>query len=283
LNKLKDSFAWHFCRNIKLWLFSFRKGQEEVLNTKKQNFITSAQRIASEKKSFFIQGRMDIDPLGFWHNPEFVKTYGGFFPKAKEKIHRDIVETCPYDMVRRDMIILLLRTVIDNNTTGEFAEVGVYQGETAKLIHHFCPERKLSLFDTFEGFDERDICNENAQIQNSESIKDFKGTSTRLVHIKIAPHNNNVKFFKGYFPESVHEEFDTKSFAFVHLDVDLYQPTKSGLDFFYPKMSTNGIILIHDFNAWPGVRKAVVEFLSNKKEIAIPMPDKSGSAIIVKQ
>jgi O-methyltransferase len=79
------------------------------------------------------------------------------------------------------MIILLLRTVIDNNTTGDFAEFGVFQGQTAKLIHHFCPERKLSLFDTFEGFDERDICNENAHIQNSESSKEFKSTSTKFV------------------------------------------------------------------------------------------------------
>ena len=47
-------------------------------------------------------------------------------------------------------------------------------------------------------------------------------------------------------------------------------------------MSSKGIVLVHDYNAWPGVKKAVDEFLSDKLKLVIPMPDKSGSAIFVK-
>ena len=71
--------------------------------------------------------------------------------------------------------------------------------------------------------------------------------------------------------------------AFVHIDPDLYEPTKEGLILFYPLLSQGGIMLIHDYNAWPGARKAVDEFFLDKNEYVIPMPDKSGSAIIVKQ
>ena len=47
-------------------------------------------------------------------------------------------------------------------------------------------------------------------------------------------------------------------------------------------MNSRGIVLVHDYNAWPGVRKGVDEFLLDKSELVIPMPDKSGSAIFCK-
>jgi O-methyltransferase len=43
-----------------------------------------------------------------------------------------------------------------------------------------------------------------------------------------------------------------------------------------------GFILAHDYNSWPGARKAVEQFFRDKPEIPIPMPDKSGSALVLK-
>ena len=235
------------------------------------------------KKPFFLQGRMDIDPLSYWHNPQFIEEYGGFFPNYEKcEVNRIIADITSYDLIRRDMIILLLRTLIQNNVEGEFAELGVYRGEAAKLIHHYCPERSLTLFDTFDGFNKKDISFENKQIKNSESITHFKDTSEKLVLDTLQPRSENIHIKKGYFPDSLTKEYDSKRFAFVHLDADLYKPTKNGLEFFYPRMNSRGIILVHDYNAWPGVRKAVDEFLLDKPELVIPMPDKSGSAIFVK-
>jgi O-methyltransferase len=54
----------------------------------------------------------------------------------------------------------------------------------------------------------------------------------------------------------------------------------AGLQYFYPRMERGGFILVHDFNAWLGARGAVMEFFSGKPELPIPMPDKSGSALI---
>ena len=48
-------------------------------------------------------------------------------------------------------------------------------------------------------------------------------------------------------------------------------------------MSTKGIILVHDYNAWIGARKAVDDFFADKEEMPVPMPDKSGSVLIIKQ
>ena len=51
---------------------------------------------------------------------------------------------------------------------------------------------------------------------------------------------------------------------------------------FYPLLSRGGIIVAHDYNAWIGSRKAVDEFCAETGIIPIPMPDKSGSCVILK-
>ena len=77
---------------------------------------------------------MDIDPLGSWHNPEFKKETGGFLPRVYSNNNHIIREFCDldsHDNVRKDMITLLLRTIIENDTFGDFGELGVYKGHTA--------------------------------------------------------------------------------------------------------------------------------------------------------
>jgi hypothetical protein len=74
------------------------------------------------------------------------------------------------------------------------------------------------------------------------------------------PNPNNAIIRKGYFPETT-QGID-ENFCFVNLDFDLYQPTLSGLEFFYPHMVEGGVILVHDYfsGACRGVKEAVQEF-----------------------
>lgn len=111
----------------------------------------------------------------------------------------------------------------------------------------------------------------------------FSDTSLEQVRQFIGGNTATLHFHKGFFPESIPAALNTETFAFVHLDADLYDPTLSGLRFFYPRVPGGGILVIHDYNAWPGARRAVDEFFADKKELPIPMPDKSGSAVVVKQ
>ena len=207
-----------------------------------------------QNSSFFLQGQMDINPKSRWNNVALRNETGGFYPKGDESKRR-ICNLEPWDNTRRDMITLMLRTLVEKNIAGALAELGVYKGNTAKLIHHYLPERPLHLFDTFEGFTNRSV-------------------STEKQH---------TDFDQGYFPDSLPEDFPEQKFAFVHLDADLYEPTFEGLKYFYPRMSKQGIILVHDYNAWIGARKAVDDFFADKDELPVPMPDKSGSVLIIKQ
>jgi O-methyltransferase len=229
--------------------------------------------------SFFLQGQMDIHPKAYWPTV-LTGTTGGFYPKG-DRGQRRICQLDAHDNTRRDMLILLLRTVLEQKVPGAFAELGVYKGMTAKLIHQYAPERMLHLFDTFEGFTPR---SDAAELQVlGHSTKLFADTSLEMARQMVGEPSATVAFHQGFFPESVPAALHSETFAFVHLDADLFEPTLNGLEFFYPRLARRGILLIHDYNAWPGARRAVDEFFVDKAELPIPMPDKSGSALVVKQ
>jgi len=74
------------------------------------------------------------------------------------------------------------------------------------------------------------------------------------------------------------------SFCLVHLDCDLYAPFQAALRYFYPRLVSGGFLILHDYaNAhWKGAEKAVDEFFADKPEKVIPIPDKSGTAVLRK-
>ena len=75
-----------------------------------------------------------------------------------------------------------------------------------------------------------------------------------------------VKIYKGWIPEKF-KEIKNKKISFLHLDVDLYEPTLSSLKFFYPRLKKGGIIVCDDYNisAFPGAKIAWDEFFFKKK------------------
>jgi O-methyltransferase len=264
------------------------KGVVRKLVTNPGRYLPIARKAALQQlcwmfkdASFFLQGQMDIHPKSRWHT-DFAQQTGGFFLKGDE-VDRRICDLDPHDNTRRDMLVLLLRTLVEKGIRGALAEIGVYQGLTAKLLHYYLPERRLYLFDTFEGFTERSAIAEQKNTGLKIESAYFSDTSLEAVRSYIQPVNDRVSFHQGYFPASIPSTLEAESFAFVHLDADLYEPIAAGLEFFYSRLVTHGMLVIHDYNAWPGARSAVDNFFRDKPELPIPMPDKSGSALVVKQ
>ena len=169
---------------------------------------------------------------------------------------------------------------------GDVAEVGVYEGGTASVIYDAMnPKKHLYLFDSFEqGFvgagqydppwiAELTAGHPNLQSSYSGVVEYFKGKP-------------NVTIVKGSFPQSENGLLKDKKFSFVHLDVDIYLPTKESLEFFYPKMSKGGVIISHDYfhSDLHGVKKAMDDFFADKPEKIISNPNSFMSqGYIIKQ
>ena len=180
---------------------------------------------------------------------------------------------------------------------GDFAELGVYKGESAKILHLMDPSRMFHLYDTFEGFKEEDLAGETG-IAATYTTKNFADSSLEAVKRYLGESDRFV-YHKGRFDESAVSSQQSAvsgldsadrrpptaniQLALVNLDVDLYQPTISGLKYFYPMLSPGGVIIIHDYNyKWPGIKKAVDEFVSTIPEAIVMVPDMEGSVMITR-
>ena len=167
-----------------------------------------------------------------------------------------------------------------DNIPGGFAEVGVYKGESAAVLHHMDPGRKFHLFDTFKGFPSSDLDYETGEAATYTPDR-FADTHIAYVLEKISG-NENILVHSGYFPDSA-EPVKEELFSLVNLDADLYRPTRAAMEFFYPRLSPGGVIFIHDYNyKWDGIRKAVSEFVATIPETLVLMPDIDGTVVIVK-
>lgn len=171
---------------------------------------------------------------------------------------------------------------------GAVAELGVYKGDTAVQLNELFPDRPLYLFDTFSGFDEGDVSVEAAGGFSGAKAGDFADTSESAVLARM-PYPEQCIIRKGHFPETAAGLAHAR-FAFVSLDPDLYEPALAGLEFFYSRMSSGGVIVVHDYNntQFTGIKKAVTQF--DEKLVAagsepmklVPLGDLHGSCVIIK-
>ena len=162
---------------------------------------------------------------------------------------------------------------------GAVAEVGVFQGDFAKHINKFFPNKKLYLFDTFEGFDERDVAIEKEKGFSVATSAELNMTSVEFVMQKMT-YPQNIIIKKGFFPQTAQDV--EEKFCFVNLDVDLYQPTLVGLKWLSNKMVKNGVILIHDYFSanYRGVKQAVHEFMAKHATLKL-LPVGDGISILI--
>lgn len=216
--------------------------------------------------------------------------YSGRVQKPKAWVHatRDKqisnellkLEKSNSDHIRFYSIWLQIEQLKKNNIAGAFAELGVYKGKTAKIIHLCDPVRELHLFDTFDGFPGQDLLDEKGKAA-TYTQSHFSDTSKEKVSAYLG-HQSNIHFHEGYFPDTT-KDLKEEKFAFVNLDADLYKPTLAGLEFFYQRLSPGGLIMVHDYNSdWPELMRAVDQFCANIPEQKVLMPDADSTVLIIK-
>ncbi|HLD07277.1 MAG TPA: TylF/MycF/NovP-related O-methyltransferase [Candidatus Nanoarchaeia archaeon] len=163
-----------------------------------------------------------------------------------------------------ELFMVYSLTAKQRNIKGDFAEIGVYNGTSAKVICEWKGDRPLHLFDTFEGMPVRRVIDE---------IRYWKGRyryDTRYVQKRLAKYPN-VFLYKGHFPQTADPVLN-KKFALAHFDGDLYQSAVDFLNVFYSRMQKGGVMLFHDYPCSRGLKKAVDEFFAKMPEKIIELP-----------
>ena len=205
-------------------------------------------------------GRM-INKMFSFAELAMMKNYKG--EESIKLIKQIIKEDKKFYFRSSEMFMIYSLSLRQKKIKGDYAEVGVYNGSSAKVMCETKGDKHLYLFDTFEWLPEVD------KIDTGYSKKMFAG-NYEYVKQRLSQYGN-VHIHKGLFPETS-GPIENNKFAFVHLDVDIYQSTKDGLEFFYERMQNGGIILSHDYSQSRGVKKAFNEFFTDKPEEIIELP-----------
>ena len=193
------------------------------------------------------------------------------FKKYDENFHRILINRDPHKgltITEEEAYTLYSSVKAVANIEGVIAEFGVYKGASARIICETKGATPFYLFDTFEGMPNQKISENDRWRQDTHQDTDLKSVRN---YLKVF---ENIIFVSGAFPESLlmDPNLENVVYSFVHLDVDLYESTLSGLNYFYPRLSKGGRLVSHNYNLkqmdggdTPGVKQAFDEYFSDRR------------------
>lgn len=206
--------------------------------------------------------RLTWPQMGWWHDAEFNAYLERFDERRGFNTHR---RWTLWQLVR-------LVTAVEGDT----AECGVFRGASSWLICAATKgkRRKHHLFDSFEGLSEPEAAD------GAHWKAGALAAGEELVRDNLRSFADRLMFHKGWIPDRFGDVEDRK-FAFVHVDVDLRQPTLDSLEFFYPRLSHGAVFLCDDYGCTtcPGATEAIDRFLADKPEKMVSL-DAGGGFLI---
>lgn len=208
------------------------------------------------------------EDLKLWlQDEEFLNEYRRLSPKSWRSAERKFA-------VRE-----LVRSLA--GTPGDTAECGAYQGATSYFI---CRERGCGphhVFDSFAGLSSPGIEDQPEQVRVAAWQAGDLAAAEDVARRNLAEFSW-VRFYPGWIPHRFPEVAE-RTFCFVHIDVDLYQPTRDSLEFFYPRLARGGMIVCDDygFANCLGAKRACDEFAAAVHEPLIHWP--TGQALLIRR
>jgi|SaaInlStandDraft_2_1057019.scaffolds.fasta_scaffold00408_14 hypothetical protein len=167
----------------------------------------------------------------------------------------------------------LLKSIID--VDGDIIECGIFKGSS--LIRFgifreiFKMKKKIIGFDTFDKFPETEFQDDKKIRQDFIDNAGIDSISKHQLYSIFSNKNLNylIELIDGNILETVPlymTNHPDQKISLLNLDTDTYEPAKIILENFYPKLSAGGVLILDDYNAFPGETLAVNEFFKDKKE-----------------
>jgi hypothetical protein len=184
-------------------------------------------------------------------NPEFLEVLNEIISLGRDLAAVEETQLKTWDPFERYYILWSALKQI--SVDGDYVQCGVYKGEEAFYIAKEC-KTTLHLFDSFEGAQDLGGLDNEYYIQNPYKC-DVEEAQTVLAQF------NNVKINVGKVPAN----FETvNEIAFLHIDVNLYEPTKITLTELWPKVVSGGMVMVDLHDSYSsGAEVAVQEFFDN--------------------
>ncbi len=155
---------------------------------------------------------------------------------------------------------------------GDILEFGVFKGNSlirfATFRDMYSLNKKIHGFDIFGKFPIQKNNEDNKFIDKFEKESGEGISLENLKYFLKKKKINNISLYKGNIAKTLDnflKENKKIKISFLHIDVDVYEPTKIILDKLYDRVEKKGIILFDDYSIIEGETRAVDEFFLNKK------------------
>lgn len=184
----------------------------------------------------------------------------------------------PYTMLseaRLYSLFCLVKQICLANISGNIVECGVAGGGSTALMaaviqRYSKQQRYLYAFDSFEGMPTPTDADQFNHIP-ADATGWGTGTcaapesSVREICTQLGVWHI-VQTVKGYFEHTLPTVRNAIGMiAFLHLDGDWYQSTKTILENLYDRVVNHGVIQVDDYGHWSGCRQAIHEFESQRQ------------------
>jgi hypothetical protein len=196
----------------------------------------------------------------------------------------------PYSLVGAAGLEATYDAVRATTAQGSIVECGVAQGGCAALMCLAAPDRKVFLFDSYEGLPdptEKDYEQGKTglharDLKKGECLGTVEQVSS-LLFDRFKLDRARVTLVKGWFQDTLAVTADQASpIAVLRIDADWYESVKCCLDALYDRVAPGGAIIIDDYGSCFGARKAVDEFLAARGIVPDLRPDGRGGVALVK-
>jgi hypothetical protein len=159
---------------------------------------------------------------------------------------------------------------------GARAECGAYRGATALLLCHAWRSREpqfkggdFFLIDSFSGVSDsaaEDLIPVRGPDGATRMEPFFPPGKTDVTPEMVRGFFSDypeAKIVPGWIPQ-VFSLLPEREWAFVHLDLTLFEPTLASLEYFYPRLARGGVILCDGSVFCPGAEKAWTKFCTER-------------------
>lgn len=157
---------------------------------------------------------------------------------------------------------------------GDILEFGVYKGTSIVRLLSFRNllenefSRKVIGFDIFGKFpDKLQIESDKNFVKQFENAGGYGISEEELnMHLKNKGFKN-YELIRGDINETIPEYISGNpscKISLLHIDVDVYEPTKTILELLWDKIAKGGILMLDDYGTIEGETKAVDEFFKEK-------------------
>jgi len=194
-----------------------------------------------------------------------------------------------HTMIPQKIYINNLRLAKDfSHIPGAIVECGTWRGGMIGGLATVLGNRKYFLFDSFEGLPPAREIDGSGAIQWQNDTKSplfFDNCTADIAWAQEAMRisgANDVIIQKGWFSDTLKSIPTTTDIAILRLDGDWYDSTMDCLIQLFPLVVKNGVVIIDDYCAWSGCRKAVHDYLS-KNDIDVCICQYNNSVTYIKK